>query len=51
MVYAPSTDAMKKHFGSYITEWHDAKELRTSLMQTNTTQEAIQLLENAILAL
>jgi nifR3 family TIM-barrel protein len=42
---------MKKHFGSYITEWHDAKELRTSLMQTNTTQEAIQLLENAILAL
>jgi len=35
---------MKKHFKAYIAGWHGAKELRAKLMQTNTPEEAANML-------
>ncbi len=36
---------MKKHFKAYISNFDTAKELRQKLMETNTPQEAIQILK------
>lgn len=39
---------MKKHFKAYISGWDGAKELRVRLMDTNSPQEAIAILESAL---
>jgi tRNA-dihydrouridine synthase len=38
---------MKKHFKAYVNGWRGAKELRAKLMQTNTPNEAREIL-NAV---
>ena len=40
---------MKKHFKAYISGWDNAKDLRVQLMETNSKDEAIAVLQNAIL--
>ncbi len=39
---------MKKHFKAYISNFDDAKELRIALMETNSVEEAIGVLKNAV---
>ena len=38
---------MKKHFKAYISGWDHAKDLRVQLMETNTADEALQILQKA----
>ena len=38
---------MKKHFGSYISGWNNASDLRTSLMQVDDAEAALLLLRTA----
>ncbi len=39
---------MKKHFKAYINGWSNAKELRVKLMNTQSTDEAIQILRDVV---
>jgi len=39
---------MKKHFKAYITGWDNAKDLRASLMETENTNEATEILANSL---
>ncbi|HWO07811.1 MAG TPA: tRNA-dihydrouridine synthase [Candidatus Paceibacterota bacterium] len=41
---------MKKHFKAYISGWDGAKELRATLMETETAAEAREVLRDAILS-
>jgi nifR3 family TIM-barrel protein len=39
---------MKKHFKSYISGWDGAKELRVRLMNTDSVEEAMRLLDSVV---
>jgi nifR3 family TIM-barrel protein len=41
---------MKKHFKAYISGWDGAKELRTQLMETESVDAALTILQSAILS-
>jgi tRNA-dihydrouridine synthase len=42
-----SFQVMKKHFGSYMSHFDGAAEIRLKLMETNAAEEALQLLKAA----
>ncbi len=37
---------MKKHYKAYVNGWHDAKELRVKLMETNSVGEVEKIIES-----
>ncbi len=41
-----SYSVMKKHFKAYISDFNDARALRAHLMETQTPQEALEILNN-----